>query len=62
MADMDKGKVEGIFFIFFSIREEKRGGWFLRCHRLGNLRRNGITGGRLVLSQQGGDCIPDGVE
>lgn len=47
----------------FSIREAKRGGRFLRCHRLGNLRRNGITGGRLFLSQRGGGlCKPDWVE
>ena len=35
----------------------------LRCHRLGNLRRNGTTGGRLVLSRRGGElCKPDWVE
>ncbi|CAK6958938.1 unnamed protein product [Scomber scombrus] len=35
----------------------------VRCHRLGNLRRNGTTGGRLVLSRRGGElCKPDWVE
>lgn len=46
---------------FFSIGDGRK--LDLRCHRLGNLKRNGTTGGRLVLSRRGGElCKPDWVE